>query len=90
MRDIFISYTHKDNLSLTDEELGWVDRFHRAIQVRLTQLLGRESAVFYDTAVMSGSDRLTPKIESEVRDTKILISIVSPGCTRSRRHASAV
>jgi hypothetical protein len=83
LRDIFISYTHKDNLSLTDEELGWVDRFHRAIQVRLTQLLGRESAVFYDTAVMSGSDRLTPKIESEVRDTKILISIVSPGYLRS-------
>lgn len=83
MRDIFISYTHKDNLSLTDEELGWVDRFHRAIQVRLTQLLGRESLVFYDTAVMSGSDRLTPKIESEVRDSKVLISIVSPGYLRS-------
>ncbi|HEX3468936.1 MAG TPA: TIR domain-containing protein [Candidatus Elarobacter sp.] len=83
MRDIFISYTHKDNLSLTDEELGWVDRFHRAIQVRLTQLLGRESEVFYDSAVMTGSDRLTPKIESEVRDTKILISIVSPGYLRS-------
>jgi hypothetical protein len=83
LRDIFISYTHKDNLSLTDEELGWVDRFHRAIQVRLTQLLGRESAVFYDSAVMSGSDRLTPKIESEVRDTKVLISIVSPGYLRS-------
>ncbi len=83
MRDIFISYTHKDNLSLTDEELGWVDRFHRAIQVRLTQLLGRESAVFYDSAVMSGSDRLTPKIESEVRDAKILVSIVSPGYLRS-------
>jgi len=83
LRDIFISYTHKDNLSLTDEELGWVDRFHRAIQVRLTQLLGRESAVFYDSAVMRGSDRLTPKIESEVRDTKVLISIVSPGYLRS-------
>ena len=83
MRDIFISYTHKDNLSLTDEELGWVDRFHRAIQVRLTQLLGRESAVFYDSAVMSGSDRLTPKIQSEVRDSKVLVSIVSPGYLRS-------
>jgi hypothetical protein len=83
LRDIFISYTHKDNLSLTDEELGWVDRFHRAIQVRLTQLLGRESAVFYDSAVMSGSDRLTPKIQAEVRDSKVLISIVSPGYLRS-------
>jgi hypothetical protein len=83
MRDIFISYSHKDNLTFGADQLGWVESFHRAVRVRLTQLLGRESNVYYDEAVMSGSDVLTPAITKEVRDTKILVSVVSPSYLRS-------
>lgn len=79
MRDVFISYSHKDNLSLSDDQLGWVDHLHRALSIRLTQLLGRESLMFFDKEVMSGSDILSPKIRNEVADAKILVSIVSPG-----------
>lgn len=83
MRDVFISYSHKDNLSLSDDQLGWVDRFHRALSVRLTQLLGRDSLMFFDKAVMSGNDVLSPKIRSEIADAKVLVSIVSPGYLQS-------
>ena len=83
VRDVFISYSHKDNLSLTDDQLGWVDRFHRALSVRLTQLLGRDSLLFFDKAVMSGSNVLSPTIRSEVAESKVLVSIVSPGYLQS-------
>ena len=79
VRDVFISYSHKDNLSLSEDQLGWVDHLHRALSIRLTQLLGRDSIMFFDKSVMSGSDMLSPKIRSEVADAKILVSIVSPG-----------
>jgi hypothetical protein len=79
VRDVFISYSHKDNLSLSDDQLGWVDHLHRALSIRLTQLLGRDSRMFFDKAVMGGSDILSPKIRNEVADAKILVSIVSPG-----------
>jgi hypothetical protein len=83
MRDVFMSYSHKDNLSFSDDQLGWVDRFHRALSVRLTQLLGRESSTFFDKAVMSGNHVLTPKIRAEIADSKVLVSIVSPGYLQS-------
>ena len=83
MRDVFVSYSHKDNLTFNDDQLGWVDRFHRALSIRLTQLLGRESLTFFDKAVMSGSDLLSPKIRSEIADAKVLVSIMSPGYLQS-------
>jgi hypothetical protein len=83
VRDVFISYSHKDNLSLSDDQLGWVDRFHRALSVRLTQLLGRDSRLFFDKAVMSGNHVLSPKIRSEIAEAKVLVSIISPGYLQS-------
>lgn len=41
-RDIFISYAHLDNESLTEEEKGWISKFDTALQKRLGQLLGRK------------------------------------------------
>ncbi len=83
VRDVFISYSHKDNLSLSEDRLGWVDRFYRAFSVRLTQLLGRDTKMFFDRSVMSGSNVLTPKIRAEIAEAKILVSIISPGYLRS-------
>jgi len=83
MRDLFISYTHTDNLTFSASQLGWVAKFHRALEVRLTQLLGRQSDVFYDEGVMSGTCALTPTIEKEVRASKILVTVLSPGYVNS-------
>jgi hypothetical protein len=79
LRDLFISYCHRDNVGLTQEQIGWVDRFHHALKVRVTQLLGRESDVFFDSTVMSGINALTPTIRHEIGNAKVLVSIMSPG-----------
>jgi len=83
MRDLFISYTHTDNFTLSESQRGWVAKFHRAVEVRLTQLLGRASSVFYDETVMTGTSALTPTIKKEVGASKILVSILSPGYLKS-------
>ena len=38
--DIFISYAHIDNETMTEEQKGWISAFHQALEVRLAQLLG--------------------------------------------------
>jgi hypothetical protein len=83
MRDLFISYTHTDNFTFSESQRGWVANFHKAVEVRLTQLLGRASDVFYDETVMTGTSALTPTIRKEVGATKILVSILSPGYLKS-------
>jgi hypothetical protein len=80
--DVFISYTHKDNARLSDEHAGWIDRFHEALTARLTVILGEPAQIWRDLK-LQGSDLLNATIEAAVRDTKILISVVSPGYLKS-------
>jgi len=46
-------------------------------------LLARDGTMFFDKAVMSGSDILSPKIRSELAEARVLVSIVSPGYLQS-------
>jgi hypothetical protein len=80
--DIFISYTHKDNKKLSAEQQGWIDSFHEALTQRLDMFCGRETDVWRDVKIR-GVDVLTPEIESTLRKSKLLISVVSPGYLNS-------
>ena len=33
-KDIFISYAHIDDESISDEEKGWITEFHRALEIQ--------------------------------------------------------
>jgi hypothetical protein len=82
MARIFISYTHKDNAKLTDEQQGWVDRFHEALKLRVDTLFGREIDFWRDLKV-EGNDILTASIEDALQDSSLLVSVVSPGYLNS-------
>jgi hypothetical protein len=43
--DIFISYAHVDNQTASQKEDGWVDCFHKHLEVRLAKKLGRMGLV---------------------------------------------
>jgi len=43
--DIFISYAHVDNLTASQKEDGWVDKFHKRLEVRLAKKFGRMELV---------------------------------------------
>ena len=55
MNDIFISYAHLDDESLDEEQKGWITKFHRVLQVKLSQLLGESPTIWRDQK-LSGSD----------------------------------
>ncbi len=83
MADIFISYTHRDNAKLSDEQHGWVDRFHEALEMRLSTLWGHHADIWRDIK-SQGNDVLTPTIETTVAHASILISVLSPGYVHSQ------
>lgn len=78
--DIFISYTHVDNLPLKSGQRGWVDDFHRALQIRVLQWLGRsehELEVWRDPK-LTGNDDFSAEIFAQLRKVRVLVSVLSP------------
>jgi hypothetical protein len=79
--DAFISYRHLDNQSASNT-LGWIDDFHRRLEIRLGELLGREPLIWRDPK-LSGGDYFTDEIRDNIVKAKVLITILSPGYIKS-------
>jgi len=77
MNDIFISYAHVDNESLTEGQKGWISQFHRTLEIRLRQLLGENPNIWRDQK-LSGTDIFDEKIINAFDQTRLMVSIVSP------------
>ena len=80
--DIFISYSHKDNIA-GEEEDGWVDSFHKGLYKYLTGHLGRTAEIWRDRTKMKGNYRLNPAVYDNLDQTLILIPILSPNFLNS-------
>ncbi|HAI82148.1 MAG TPA: toll/interleukin-1 receptor domain-containing protein, partial [Chitinophagaceae bacterium] len=50
-KDIFISYAHIDDESLVASQKGWITEFHRSLEIRLAQLLGRRPVIWRDPSL---------------------------------------
>ena len=55
--DAFISYAHLDNVELVEGHKGWVANLHRALEIRVAQLLGKQSRIWRDPK-LAGQRRL--------------------------------
>lgn len=75
--DIFISYTHLDNIPLTKEQEGWISSFHYTFETYLGQLLGREPKIWRDDK-LRGNDEFDEEIKSKLHKTTILLAVISP------------
>jgi len=75
--DVFISYARKDNETASAAEGGWISMLHRALEVRLNQLLSEDSRVWRDPR-LSGNDVLQAELISTVARTAVLVAILSP------------
>ena len=80
--DVFISYAHIDNESPTPDGTGWVSSFHRAVEVRVAQLLGARPSVWRDPK-LSGNDVFAETLVDELRSAALLLSVVSPSYVNS-------
>jgi hypothetical protein len=81
-RDIFISYAHIDNMPLREGKKGWVSNFHRALNVRLAQLMGERPQIWRDQK-LQGNDIFDDEIVDQFPKTATMISVLSPRYIKS-------
>ncbi|HLP58657.1 MAG TPA: hypothetical protein VK186_07510, partial [Candidatus Deferrimicrobium sp.] len=81
-RDIFISYAHIDNLPLKEGKRGWIEIFHRALEVKLSQLMGQKPEIWRDQK-LQGNDIFGDEIVAQFPKTAVMISILSPRYLKS-------
>jgi hypothetical protein len=80
--DAFISYAHLDNVELVEGRKGWVANFHRALEVRVGQLLGKSPNIWRDPK-LSGNDLFAETLLDRLKQVALLISVVSPRYLKS-------
>jgi len=82
--DVYISYSHFDDLPLVEGSQGWVASFGRALQIRLSQLLGREPHIW----INSKRDGVRTDVDVEaLRQAAAFVAVVSPRYIRSESAA---
>ena len=80
--DAFISYAHLDNVELIEGRKGWVANLHRALEVRVGQLLGKTPQIWRDPK-LQGNDLFAEALVDRLRHVAALVSVVSPRYVRS-------
>jgi len=80
--DIFISYAHIDDQALTQGEKGWIFDFHRALELRLGELLGEPPRIWRDLK-LEGNDYFSDIIVEQFLKVALLISVLSPRYVKS-------
>ena len=80
--DAFISYAHLDDLELVEGRKGWVANFHRALEVRVAQLLGKQPHIWRDPK-LSGNDLFAETLVDRLKRVAVLVSVVTPRYLKS-------
>src|SRR6185436_21005389 len=80
--DAFISYAHLDNAELVEGRKGWVANLHRALEVRVGQLLGKHPNIWRDPK-LSGNDLFADTLIELLQKVAVLITVISPRYLKS-------
>ncbi len=81
-KDIFISYAHIDDESLIADKKGWITEFHRALEIRLGQLMGSKPVIWRDPE-LHGNHIFDKEIVDQFSKVAIMISILTPRYVKS-------
>ena len=81
-KDILISYAHIDDEALMEGHKGWIETFHRSLEVRLAQLLGVKPKIWRDPK-LQGNDYFGDEIVDQFPNIALLISVISPRYVKS-------
>lgn len=79
---VFISYAHIDNVPITEEQQGWISRFHSTLEVFLSQRLGGKARIWRDLK-LQGNDVFGDEIVDAFHQTALFFSILTPRYVRS-------
>jgi hypothetical protein len=76
-KQVFISYAHIDNEPLSENQQGWITRFHTSLSAMLGMRLGRKPEIWRDIK-LSGNDIFADEIIQQFPKTALLISVLTP------------
>ena len=76
-RNLFISYAHIDNVPLSEQQQGWITRFHNTLSAMLNMRLGRKADIWRDSK-LNGNDIFADEIIQQFPKTELLISVLTP------------
>ena len=80
--DAFISYAHLDNIGLVEGQKGWVANLHRALEVRVGQLLGKSAHIWRDPK-LQGNDLFETTLVEKLKHVAVLVTVISPRYLKS-------
>lgn len=80
--EAFISYAHLDNVELVEGRKGWVANLHRALEIRVAQLLGKSPHIWRDPK-LSGNDLFEDTLLDRLKRVAVLVTVVSPRYLKS-------
>jgi serine/threonine protein kinase len=80
--DIFISYAQLDNEAQLAGQEGWVSAFHRSLEVRVGQLLGKKPNIWRDPK-LSGNDDLEEAQFKHIPSSALILTVLSPRYLKS-------
>jgi hypothetical protein len=80
--DAFISYAHLDNVELIEGRQGWVANLHRALEIRVAQLLGKATRIWWDPK-LQGNDYFAVTLSDRLRQVVAFVAVVSPRYVKS-------
>ena len=76
-RNLFISYAHIDNVPLSEDQQGWITRFHNTLSAMLSMRMGRKAEIWRDSK-LQGNDIFADEIIQQFPKTELLISVLTP------------
>jgi len=81
--DIFISYSHVDNQT-TDESEGWVDSFHKKLNLALNQCIGEANKIkIFRDKELKGNEEFDVILEKRIHTTALFVALTSTGYLKS-------
>lgn len=75
--DVFVSYAHLDNRPLYTGGQGWVTEFHRLLEIRLGELLGKKPRIYRDEK-LAGNDEFGSELIDRLVSAPLFLSIMTP------------
>jgi hypothetical protein len=80
--EAFISYAHLDNQELIEGRKGWVSDLHRALKIRLGELLGKDPRIWRDPK-LQGNDSFPDTLSEKLQKVAAFLPVLSPRYIKS-------
>lgn len=81
--DVFVSYTHADNLPDGVGDKGWIDKFHASFLNYLKRLIRDPSLSIFRDPKLNGNDVFESVLEESFQGSAVLITVLTPNYVES-------